>query len=159
MREGFKVIEGFKEYFINDAGEIRNRSWKKLKGGKCKDGYKRINLYTGKGKYKTRYIHRLVAANFIGPIPDGWEVNHNNGDILDNSKTNLEIVEKKDNLLHQINVIKSNSKINYQIAQRIRAEYRKGGTSYAKLGNKYGISSTQVSRIVNNTRWTKDFHE
>jgi hypothetical protein len=30
----------------------------------------------------------------------------------------------------------------------IRAEYREGGTSYAKLGDKYGLSPTRVKAIL-----------
>lgn len=36
------------------------------------------------------FVHKLVAATFIGPRPDGLEVRHKNGDPTDNRPENLE---------------------------------------------------------------------
>lgn len=156
---GFKKVKGFDGYYINDCGDvIGTRGWK-LKPSPDKDGYLKVNLYYEKGKYKTKRIHKLVAENFIGPIPDGYEVNHINGDITDNRACNLEIVTKKYNLMHQINTLKSNSKINYEIAKKIRLMYADGNITISKIAEKYNISDSQVQRIIKNKRWKKEFHE
>lgn len=52
------------------------------------DRYPKINLKVG-GAQRMTYVHRLVAAAFIGPCPDGMEVCHNNGDPFDNRVNNL----------------------------------------------------------------------
>jgi len=47
-----------------------------------------------------RYIHRLVAEAFLGPIPAGFHVNHKNGRTCANHVQNLEIVTPRENHLH-----------------------------------------------------------
>ena len=39
-------------------------------------------------------IHRLVVEAFTGPIPDGMEVHHRDGNSFNNSLKNLELVTK-----------------------------------------------------------------
>jgi hypothetical protein len=48
-------------------------------------------------------MHRVVAAAFIGPCPDDFEVNHRNANRSDNRSTNLEYVTPKENVAHSIN--------------------------------------------------------
>lgn len=49
-------------------------------------------------KHKT--IHSLVAAAFLGPRPDGCDVNHIDGDKTNNAASNLEYVTRKENMQH-----------------------------------------------------------
>ena len=56
--------------------------------------YKLTNSFTG----KNCYIHREVAKLFIGNIPDGFVVNHKDGNKLNNSVYNLEIISQSDNV-------------------------------------------------------------
>lgn len=60
-------------------------------GSDCK-GYRLIN-YKGKN-YR---IHRLVVEAFIGPIPEGFEVDHIDRDRSNNDVTNLRIVTHSEN--------------------------------------------------------------
>src|SRR5262249_61995747 len=62
-------------------------------------GYHQVNFYL-EGRVKHFYVHRLVAAAFIKPIPDGMEVNHKDGDKSNNDVENLEIVTSEENLRH-----------------------------------------------------------
>ena len=52
-------------------------------------------------------IHQLVAAAFLGPPPDGCEINHKNGIRFDNRLANLEYVTHRQNMLHFYRVLKA----------------------------------------------------
>lgn len=45
-------------------------------------------------------VHRLVVEAFIGEIPEKMEVNHLDGNKINNDISNLEICTRSDNMLH-----------------------------------------------------------
>jgi hypothetical protein len=47
-------------------------------------------------------VHNLIAVTFIGVRPDGLEINHIDGDRLNNSPDNLEYVTHQQNVDHSI---------------------------------------------------------
>ena len=97
-------IKGYEEFYeISSNGEIRSkdrtltdkigrtRSWKGkiLNPGIAQNGYYRVTFSINK-KRKQFYIHRLIAEYFI-PNPDNLpQVNHIDGNKLNNSLDNLE---------------------------------------------------------------------
>lgn len=65
-----------------------------------RDGYPRVTIYLGNGKYKVKHVHRLVAEQFV-PNPDSNpQVNHKDGNKQNNHKDNLEWVTNKQNIRH-----------------------------------------------------------
>ena len=60
--------------------------------GKNNAGYFIIHLE------KCMTIHRIVAETFLGSIPEGYDVDHIDGDKSNNSVTNLEIVTHQENM-------------------------------------------------------------
>ena len=57
-----------------------------------KQGYDLVCLEDQNKKLKTGYIYRLVYQNFVGPIPEGYQLHHINGDHRNNSIENLQLV-------------------------------------------------------------------
>jgi len=60
-------------------------------------------LFKGVGGSKQRLwrrVHRLVVESFIGPIADGLEVNHKDLNKHNNNVSNLEIVTRRQNIIH-----------------------------------------------------------
>lgn len=49
---------------------------------------------------------------------------------------------------------RATAKINFGVAERIRAEYATGDYSQRELAARYGIGQYIVSRVVNNKLWT-----
>lgn len=87
----WRVIEGFENYEVSDAGDVR-RGDRILKGTiqLCKGGYKRIRVdLTKEGARKNCIVARLVAEAFL-PNPDNHpEVDHIDQDSTNNHVSNL----------------------------------------------------------------------
>ena len=65
----------------------------------ARGGYFAIQLWRD-GRPETRLVHRIVATSFLGPLPDGKEVNHRDGDKRNNRPPNLEYVTRSENNAH-----------------------------------------------------------
>jgi len=107
--EVWKPISDFPRYEVSNMGRVRS-SWCKngrkeqfiLKPRTRYNGYFCIDLYdsdpiTGRVKVKTVSIHRLVARAFIGLCPEGYVIDHINGDNWDNRVENLRYVTPSEN--------------------------------------------------------------
>lgn len=78
-----------KGYCCNISGDIRNAARKSSIKGYMNNGYRLCTL--GSDTRGVRF-HRFVYECFKGEIPKGCYVCHINGNTLDNSVTNLEVV-------------------------------------------------------------------
>lgn len=85
-------------YVVNtDTGVV-------LKGAvHFKTGYVKVCIYSPEHMPKTVSLHRLVAQAFCDRTADKTEVNHIDGNKLNNSAENLEWVTRDENLLHAYN--------------------------------------------------------
>lgn len=95
---------GYEElYQVSDMGRVRSvdrvvshgrGGLRKLKGRILRPfsisrlGHTGVDLRK-EGTRRTIYIHRLVAAAWIGPCPDGQQVRHGSNGVADNSVSNL----------------------------------------------------------------------
>lgn len=97
-----KKIEGYDDYFITTNGEVistKGKKRKKLKKILGKDGYFYVSL-SKLGKAKKIKNHRLVAETFIDKIVGKNIVNHIDENKQNNNVSNLEWVNKRENLFH-----------------------------------------------------------
>jgi len=92
-------------YQVSNLGNVKSlgnsfkRKEKLLKPQICKsNGYLQVTLSI-EGKLKTIKIHQLVAIAFLNHTQSGMKlvIDHISGDILDNSLSNLRIVENREN--------------------------------------------------------------
>lgn len=99
----WKDIEGATNYEISNNGNVRNKTTKKiLKGRKTKGGYLQVSIkFDGEEKFKNQYIHRLVAEAFIENKNNKKEVNHKDGNKLNNNLNNLKWVTSSENQKHR----------------------------------------------------------
>lgn len=106
-------IKGYEgHYQVSNKGGVRSldrtvnigksKQFKKgivLKITKKRGGYLGVCLRKN-GKSKNFYVHRLVAINFIENKNNLPQVNHIDGNKLNNNVSNLEWSSSKDNVLH-----------------------------------------------------------
>lgn len=99
----YKEIEDTQGYYlIGSDGTIKNRN-RVLKTYIINSGYVAIKLTAG-GNKKHRLIHRLVAEAFIPNPDEKKEVNHIDGNKLNNDVYNLEWVSSSENKRHALDI-------------------------------------------------------
>jgi hypothetical protein len=104
VTERWAQIPGFEgHYDVSDLGRVR--SWyaragvptpRLLNATPNSGGYLHLTLCLRK-RPTTGRVHRLVLLAFVGPCPEGEEVRHLNGDLLNNALTNLAYGTKSEN--------------------------------------------------------------
>lgn len=63
------------------------------------EGYRILTIIVG-GRRASHSVHRLVAAAFLGPCPDGMQVNHKDLNRANNHVSNLEYLTISENVRH-----------------------------------------------------------
>lgn len=98
--KAFTVFPGFSRYRIYENGVIKYADTGKV----CpdyddgKNGYRKIKIYPDGSKNRVSFwVNRLVYQAFRGPIPAGMEVDHIDGNRLNNHIENLSLVTHKQN--------------------------------------------------------------
>ena len=93
-------IKGFPNYSVSSTGEIRNDVSGKLKTPrKTRTGYYDVDLYNGGKRSKLR-VHRIVGETFIDNPDNKPQINHIDGNKLNNSVENLEWATASENMKH-----------------------------------------------------------
>jgi hypothetical protein len=94
----FEIENDFnKKYFVSNLGRFKNSYGTIMENYKTNDnGYIRVYIYN-----KTIALHRLVALTFLENSENKEQVNHKDGNKLNNSVDNLEFVTNKENQLHK----------------------------------------------------------
>ena len=80
-------------YYISDNGELAKKSTLTILKGTLRNGYRR---YTIGGKMYSAHV--LVYQTFIGEIPEGYVIDHIDGDKLNNNISNLRAVTQSKNV-------------------------------------------------------------
>lgn len=114
--EIWKDIENFSKYQVSDLGNVKSKDrYTKAKDDEIihrkefllkefinKKGYKQVTLYDDNGKPKTMRVHKLVALAFIENKNNLPQINHIDGNKLNNEVSNLEWISNYDNMQHAI---------------------------------------------------------
>ena len=152
--EIWKQITGLpinRKYEVSNTGKVRNsKNNNIIKTSITNSGYERIILGSKyKNKVIWRYIHRLVALAFIGSA-DGLDINHLDGNRLNNNLQNLEICTRRENHLHAFKKLGRkvhNIKLTKNQAEKIRYEINYSGKTQKQIAKDYSVSPMLVSRI------------
>jgi hypothetical protein len=100
-REKMKTatLPGFSRYLIYDEGRVAIRATGKMMKAHddSKNGYLKLKLTNDDGVRIHFWFNRLIYTAFNGPIPAGMEVDHIDGNRLNNHLENLSLVTHKQN--------------------------------------------------------------
>ena len=152
----WRKIKEAPNYMVSSLGDIKSLPMKGnfwrgrlLRTKIDKGGYKRIWLYVN-GKSKEVLVHRIVAQTFIPNPCDKPQVNHKNGNKVDNRVDNLEWVTASENELHRYRVL------GHQSIGRVKSSIPvicvETGTRYTsarEAERATGISHNQILNVIN----------
>ena len=152
----FGRVRSLDRYALSSTGQNRLLRGKLIKLGKA-SGYFKVDLSLA-GSSKTFYVHRLVAAAFIGVCVDGFQVNHDDGNKLNNHVGNLEYCTPKQNMQHAIKAglkvhHKGSSKFTHDEIRTIRLR-AKSGEAYKSIAKEFGVHLTSISAIARHITWS-----
>jgi hypothetical protein len=168
MAEIWKDIIGYEGlYQVSNKGRIKSFPKKGHKEDLILSliltdkGYYRVGIRKDKNKIMF-HVHRLVGAAFIPNPENKPEINHIDGNPLNNCVENLEWCTRSENSIHsyktglqisQKGEQHGRSKLKDWEVKQIREIYSCGGIKMKDIGLKFGISRQSVYRIVNNKGW------
>lgn len=172
MNEEWRDIKGFEgRYQISSLGNLksldRNFNNREIKGVSLKpaissNGYLRTTFCIGRNFRKSFSVHRLVADAFI-PNKDSkiLQVNHKNGNKLDNSVENLEWCTARENIHHAVDLGlfdglsgESSHLSVYKEEDILKViNYLKLGISPSEVARKVKISRSSISKINLGKAW------
>lgn len=126
-------------------------------------GYMLVSFWTridGKRRRVSQLTHRIVAAAFLGPCPDGLEVNHANGVKTDNRLENLEYVTRSENERHarrtglkQSHKGERNSAVKLTQEAVLLCRQLAGSVPQRILAERFGVSQSAISLAVSGANW------
>ena len=175
IEEKWKSIKNYEGlYEVSNTGLIKSlaKSWisgknkvnrKKeesiLKSFLSGNGYKTVTL--SNNTYKKYTIHRLVIEHFKINNLNLKEINHIDGNKLNNNIDNLEFCTSSQNKQHAWdNNLRTFSfknhakaKLSNEIAEKIRKEYQTGKFTQRDLAKKYDIVVSGINQIIKNKNW------
>jgi len=142
-------IKGFPGYEITDSGRVwscRRKVWMKpvLNDGR----YYKVTLFG-----KNLKLHRAVAVAFIPNPENKPQINHINGDKLDNRVENLEFCTQVENMAHAVKCVpqkpqsKPSTKLRESDVLLIKDELAVGKISQSKLTKMFGVSRGCIYKI------------
>ena len=157
----------YENYMISNQGRVKHLSYVNTSGRIMKerivtgslhrDGYIFVSICLGNSKYQQVPKHRLVAETFIDNPERKKEVNHKDGNKLNNSVDNLEWVTRAENQNHAIlnhlqpkPIITYKGKLSKDDRDNIILQYSTQDISKRQIAMKYNVSHTTINAILNN---------
>lgn len=164
LGEIWKPVPGHEQYAeVSNMGRLRTTP--RLVGTEAGSGYLNANLNgkvngygcsrgreRNKGSFRVP-IHRIVAIVFLGKPPKGREeINHKDGNKLNNSVANLEYCNRSENMKHAYanGLIKKHNthKLSDADYREIRKLYATGDYTHETLAVKFGVSAVHIGYVL-----------
>jgi hypothetical protein len=139
-----------KVYFVSNLGRFKNSLGIIMDNYKVNDnGYIRVYIYN-----KTYALHRLVALAFIENTENKEQVNHIDGNKLNNSAKNLEWVTNKENQIHKFKIGLGNNFTRKISQYDLEMNKIKDFNSIAQASRELNIGKSNIRGVLTNSRKT-----
>lgn len=150
------TVRGFPDYVVSDRGEVWSLRRKVLLSTKVQNpgGYLSVTLDVD-GRSSSQLVHRLVLLSFVGEPPEaGMQCAHEDGVVANCALSNLSwktpkanAADKRRHGTHLEGERAFCARLMDAQVQEIR-ERRAMGVHGADLAREYGVSPTEIARIV-----------
>ena len=169
----WRIVPEWTNYEIAQDGTVRRRMPGKgthvgriLKPWPGRHGYPQVGISRMVGGVhltRSRSVHRLVMAAWVGSCPEGMECHHIDGDKTNPHLSNLEYVTHKDNIRHAVadglwgrarGEASGSTKLNAWQVRLARSLYDCGEMRIAQLAKLFGITRAPMGYIVHRQTWT-----
>lgn len=143
LPEQWVQVPGYENtYSVSNLGRVHSiRQRICLKPGINSEGYMNVVFCVG-GKPKTFRLHRIVAEAFFGRCPLGMEINHKDGDKLNNRLSNLEFVTPKENTAHSFRLGKRRGLIDRESVNELKSK----NLTFKHIGILLGVNERTARR-------------
>lgn len=175
--EIWKDVKGLEKYFqVSSLGRIKSKERKYKLFGSLETikpehilqprivrnyPYVMLDIKSDSFKYRKNIsVHRLVAINFITNPENKAQVNHKDGNKMNNTVSNLEWNTVSENHIHAFKTglrsrPKGNRKYSFSKILKVR-KLRQSGYMQKQISEKLNIPLSTVTHLLLNTRRKKD---
>ena len=146
------IINGntIKTYYVSNLGRFKNSSGIISKNTKpCLSGYYVVAIDN-----ITYRLHRIIALTFIDNPENKEQVNHIDGNKLNNSVSNLEWVTNKENQIHKFKIGLGNNYTRKIVQYDLEMNKLKEFNSIIEASKELNIGKSNIGGVITNHRKT-----
>ncbi len=162
FEEQWKEIPEWPDYMASNLGHLYSKKKRKVMiQHQCHPfGYLGITLCRN-GKRIHKMVHPLIISSFIGPRPEGLEINHKDSNPKNNNIENLEYVTHGQNMKHGYDVgnkIRPKGELHPMTSLTDKTvifvrSLKTKGLKNIDIHKLTGIEASTISRLVNHKIW------
>jgi hypothetical protein len=163
MERYWLPVVGWEHFYeVSDEGDVRRVGASRfLKPQAAPNGYLTVNL-SRPGRTVRMTVHGIVAAAWLGPRPEGFQVAHLNGVRSDNRGNNLVYASALENSRHKDEhgtLLRGErhprAKLTAADVEWLRANTIPGDPEcgFVAMGKRFGVRDTTIERAVRGRYW------